>query len=157
MTKTKFTFAGWFCAPLVPMCNVCMCSYSINLRIRLCCFHVVHITSRSRVLSLSRVMAAPAWPEHEICPIDERPLLQGAALRPFGVNYLQGGESYFRVPPMVRRLQALGNDAGVAIRSPRVFCCTAGDFVHRRFARLFFFVSACVHSYVSLRLEGFIS
>ncbi|CAM9415409.1 unnamed protein product, partial [Sphacelaria rigidula] len=36
---------------------------------------------------------AGSWPEYEISPIDELPLLQSVRLRPFGINYLQGAIS----------------------------------------------------------------
>lgn len=37
-------------------------------------------------------MGTSAWPEEEISSQNERLLLEVAFLRPFGVNYLEGGE-----------------------------------------------------------------
>lgn len=49
-------------------------------------------------------MLASAWPEHEIFPAEERLLVQQAHLRPFGTNYLQGGEKDVWCLENVRRL-----------------------------------------------------
>lgn len=37
-------------------------------------------------------MGLSTWPDLELFPLEERPLLQAARLRRFGVNYLQDGE-----------------------------------------------------------------
>lgn len=37
-------------------------------------------------------MGQSKWPDLELAPVEERPLLQAARLRRFGVNYLQDGE-----------------------------------------------------------------
>lgn len=37
-------------------------------------------------------MGLSTWPDLELAPLEERPLLQAARLRRFGVNYLQDGK-----------------------------------------------------------------
>lgn len=48
-------------------------------------------------------MEASAWPEEEISAQNERLLLEVACLRPFGVNYLEGGELHHLEAEIYRR------------------------------------------------------
>lgn len=55
-------------------------------------------------------MGLPAWPDLELAPLEESPLLQAARMRRFGVNYLQDGELLSRYVDYV--LTVDGRDLG---------------------------------------------